>query len=70
MFKEYLITDDTAIIGDTVEEIIEKINNLTFEQYESMCWQAHTMSNLFCADLPRQKQLKWLLDKASQSLQI
>ena len=62
-FTENLINEDTAIIGETIEEILEKINNLTFEQYESLCWQAYTSSNLFCADQPRINQLKWLLSK-------
>lgn len=63
MFTEHLINEDTAIIGDTVEEIYEKMINLNFEDYQNLCWQAYTSSNLYCADQPRQNQLKWFLSK-------
>lgn len=63
MFTEHLINQDTAIVADTVEEVFDIIQNMTFEQYENLCWQAFSSSNLYCADVPRQRQLKWLLDK-------
>jgi len=68
MFTEHLINEDTAIVGDTVEEIFKKIKNLTFEQYESLCWQAYSSSNMYCADFPRQKHLGWLLTKVQKNL--
>lgn len=67
MFTEHLINQDTAIIGDTVEEVFEIMQNMTFEQYENLCWQAYTSSNLYCADEPRRRQLKWFLDKIDLS---
>lgn len=62
-FTEYLLTPDNAIIAEDAQDAVNQINNLTFEQYETLCIQAQTMSNLYCNDEARQKQLKWLFDK-------
>jgi glycosyltransferase involved in cell wall biosynthesis len=65
-FAEYEITDDTAIIkrkDETVAELIERILALSFEEYETLCIQAKTIAELFTAQEPRQRQLKWLLSK-------
>lgn len=62
-FNDYLINPDTAIICDTVEECIDRINSLSFEQYETLCNEARWMSNMFCNNEIRQEKLKWLFNK-------
>lgn len=64
-FTEYLFTPDNCIKAKNAKHAFEIIKNMTFEEYETLAIQAQTMSELYCSDLPRQKQLKWLLDKAS-----
>ncbi len=63
MFKDYLITEDTAIICDNVDEAIERIKTMTLNEYETMCVQARTMSELLTSNEPRRKQLAWFLSK-------
>lgn len=62
-FTEYLFTKDNSIKAKSPLDAFETIKNMTFEEYETLSIQAQTMSELYCADIPRQKQLKWLLDK-------
>lgn len=62
-FREYLINDDTAIIGESVAEIVEKITALELENYETMCIEAQSQANLYTNDANRQAKLKWLLSK-------
>ena len=52
---DYMITEDNSIIADTVEEAIEKIEPLSWEQYESLCWQAKTTAEMQVSDEPRRK---------------
>lgn len=68
-FRDYLLTYDNAIIGDTVEELIARINSLSLEQYETMCFEAKQMSKLFCEDTNRQEKLAWLFDKVYGKLE-
>lgn len=65
-FTQYLINDDTAICGDTVDELIEKIDNLTFPQYQSLVNEAYSQSEMFCNDEIRRNKLAWLFDKVSR----
>jgi len=62
-FTEYLLTKDNAIIAKDATDAINQINALTFEQYETLCIQARTMSELYCSAEPRINQLKWFLSK-------
>jgi hypothetical protein len=63
MFSNYLITDDTAIIVNSVDEAIDRITKMSFDEYETMCVQAKTMSELLTSSEPRRKQLSWFLNK-------
>lgn len=68
LLTQYEITEDNSILGDSVEELIDKINTMTFEQYETMSWQARTMAEMFCADRPRRNHLSWLFSKVEEEL--
>lgn len=63
MFTQYLITPDTAVIGKTVEEIFEKINNMSVENYETLCNEAMSASEMYTSDNNRRAKLYWLLNK-------
>ena len=65
-FTEYLIREDTAILGDTVEELVDKALSLTFEQYQSLVNEAYSQSQMFCAEGPRRAKLSWLFDKVAK----
>lgn len=67
-FTLYLITKDTSVMAGEVQTLIDQISNMNFEQYETLCMQAKTMSELYCSDAPRRDQLKWLLNKAFERL--
>lgn len=67
MFHDYLITEDTAVIGDNVDEIVDKIQNMSLDQYINLCIQARTMSLLYTDAEPRRKQLEWLLSNGLNS---
>lgn len=67
-FTEYLINDDTAILGDSVEELVDKALSLSREAYETLVNEAYSQSQMFCAEEPRRAKLKWLLDKAAETL--
>lgn len=67
-FTEYLINDDTAILGDTVEELVDKALSLSWEQYETLVNEAYSQSHMFCDETNRRAKLRWLLDKAAESL--
>jgi hypothetical protein len=68
MFTEYLITPDTALIGDTVEELIEKIESMTFEQYETLTEASMAQSELFTENGNRRDRLMWLFDKVEMEV--
>lgn len=63
MFTEYLITKDTAIIGETVTEVIKTITNMTFEEYETLSVEAQKMSQMFTEEANRRSKLAWLFGK-------
>ena len=67
-FTEYLINDDTAILGDTVEELVDKALSLDWEQYQTLVNEAYSQSQMFCNDEVRREKLKWLFDKASAAV--
>ena len=67
-FTEYLINEDTAIIGDTVEEVVEKALSLTWEQYQVLVNEAYSQSQMFCDDQRRREKLEWLVSKAANAL--
>ena len=68
-FTEYLINDDTAIVGDTVEELVDKALSLSWEQYETLVNEAYSQSQMFCDEAVRREKLRWLFDKATQALE-
>jgi hypothetical protein len=61
--KHYEITEDNSIIGDSVEELVDKITSMSLIDYETLCMASQTISKLYCADEPRLAQLKWLFSK-------
>lgn len=65
-FTQYLINEDTAIVGDTVEELIEKIDALSWEQYQSLVNESFFHSQMFCNDELRRQKVRWLFDKIEQ----
>lgn len=67
-FTEYLINDDTAIVGDTIEEIADKALSLTWEQYQSLVNEAYFQSQMFCNDEVRREKMRWLFDKVADEL--
>lgn len=67
-FTEYLINEDTAIIGDTVEEIVDKALSLTWEQYQTLVNEAYFQSQMFCDEGNRREKLEWLVRRASEAL--
>lgn len=69
-FTEYLINDDTAIVGDTVEELVDKALALDWERYQSLVNEAYSQSQMFCDEGVRREKLRWLVDKAVGALPI
>ena len=67
-FTQYLITEDTAILGDTVEELVDKALSLSWDQYQTLVNEAYSQSQMFCNDQIRQEKLRWLLEKAAASI--
>lgn len=67
-FTEYLINDDTAILGDTVAELVDKALSLTWEQYQVLVNEAYFQSQMFCNESVRREKLRWLMDKAIAAL--
>ena len=63
ILKFYGITEDTAILCDTIDEVAERINNMSYNEYETMCWQAYSISKMLTNDDVRREQLNWLLNK-------
>lgn len=67
-FTEYLINDDTAILGDTVEELVDKALGLDWEQYQCLVNEAYFQSQMFCDEGNRRAKLEWFFDKVSATL--
>jgi hypothetical protein len=67
-FTEYLINPDTAILGDTVEELVDQALGLDWEGYQTLVNEAYSQSQMFCAEEPRREKLRWLFDKAEQAV--
>jgi hypothetical protein len=67
-FTQYLINPDTAIIGDTVEELVDQALALSWERYQTLVNEAYSQSQMFCAEDVRRDKLRWLLDKAAREL--
>lgn len=67
-FTQYLINEDTAILGDTVEELVDKALSLTWVEYETLVNEAYSQSQMFCDEGNRREKLKWLFDKAAATV--
>lgn len=67
-FTQYLINDDTAILGDTVNELVDKALSLDWEQYQCLVNEAYSQSKMFCNDEVRREKLRWFFDKAAQAV--
>ena len=67
-FTQYLINPDTAILGDTVEELVDQALSMSWEHYESLVNEAYFQSQMFCNEDVRRQKLKWLFDKAAQAV--
>lgn len=67
-FTQYLINDDTAILGDTVEELVDKALSLDWDQYQCLVNEAYSQSKMFCNDEVRREKLRWFFDKAAQAV--
>lgn len=61
----YLINPDTAIIGETVEQLVTMMKSMTFEQYETLVNEAYSQSQMYCNDEIRVEKLKWLFGKVA-----
>lgn len=68
LLTEYEITKDTALIGETVEELVDRALNMTFEQYETLSWQSRTIAEMYCAEEPRRTHLRWFFGKVDERL--
>lgn len=66
-FTQYLINDDTAILGDTVEELVDKALSLDWEGYQTLVEEAYSQSQMFCNDEVRREKVAWLFDKVASS---
>lgn len=64
-FTEYLINDDTAIVGDTVAELVDKALALDWIGYQNIVNEAYAQSMMFCDEGNRRMKLAWLLEKAA-----
>lgn len=62
-FTQYLINEDTAIVGDNVKELVDKIKGMSIEQYETLSFEAKKQSEMFCNDINRREKLQWLFNK-------
>lgn len=67
-FTEYLINDDTAILGDTIEELVDKALSLDWIQYQTLVNEAYSQSQMFCDESVRREKLRWLFDKAAATV--
>ena len=63
----YFLDDSTAILGGSVAECMEKLNALTFEQYETMCKAAQERVKTLTDTPKRLARMKQILN--SESLQ-
>ncbi len=68
MFTDYLITQDTAIVGKTVDELLAKIDKLRLEDYETLVTEARSQSEMYCNDAVRVDKVRWLFGKVAQDL--
>ena len=68
-FTQFLVNDDTAILGDTVEELVDKALGLDWDQYQTLVNEAYYQSQMFCDDDNRRGKLRWLFDKAGQAIE-
>ncbi len=68
LLTEYEITPDTALIGETVEELADKALHMSYEQYETLSWQSRTMASMYALDEPRRTQLRWFFSKVQERL--
>jgi hypothetical protein len=66
-FTQYLINEETAIIGNTVSEIAAKISSMTFHEYEVMSLEARTQAEAMTDDTQRRDKLKWLFSKLKEN---
>lgn len=66
-FTRYLINPSTAVIGDTVDDLVAQIKALTFEQYETLCMEARAQSQMFTNAENRRAKLAWLFSKVPQT---
>lgn len=67
-FTQYLITPDTAILGDTVEDLVDQALSLDWDQYQTLVNEAYFQSQMFCAEDNRRAKLRWLLEKAAATV--
>lgn len=67
-FTEYLINPDTAILGDTVEDLVDQALSLDWEGYQTLVNEAYSQSQMFCDEGNRREKLRWLFDKAAQAV--
>lgn len=70
MFKEYLITKDTAVIGKTVKDIYKQLSTMTLEQYETLCMESQSASNMYCNSSIMSNKLAWLFSKVEQDINV
>lgn len=67
-FTQYLINEDTAILGDTVEELVDKALSLDWVGYQVLVNEAYSQSQMFCGEENRREKMRWLFDKAAEAV--
>jgi hypothetical protein len=55
------ITQDNAILTETIEEMVQRINEITYDEYVNLCMQARASALQRTDDFARREQLNWLL---------
>lgn len=67
-FTEYEMNQDTAVIGDTAEDIVANILSMRYEDYQTLVNEAYSQADMFTTDINRQNKLRWLFDKVAEDL--
>lgn len=62
-FTQYLITPETALICDSIDEIVERVTSMTWGEYQTLVNESFYQSNMFCDNNNRRQKLSWLFEK-------
>lgn len=59
---EYFIKKENAVVGETVDEVVDILKRLTFEQYCQMSWEARVLAEKLTDKNQRLDTMKHILD--------